>query len=291
MKTPELTQRHINDTCDEILRQGETITIARVRKVIGYGNYSTIAPMVLRYKEDPAAARQLAEKASTAAPAATPEENGDTARTSLTLQLENTLARFHCDDREACALALREAIDTYIHARLEQTDRKARTLRQQYQLTCENLGSHIDYLSQQNEQLREHIGELRHQLQQQQTDTRRQAARQAASAEASADRAASREPSIASQLKALQGRRCAALSQADGCIYLKVDDFSPTLLKELKKGKTGRHVARTRYNYKKGLWELYDFSMVTVQFLFSNGFDISEHLVQYVAKLKQADSG
>lgn len=274
-----LSQSEVNQICLEVKRQGEEVTISKVKSLLGKGTHSDIAPKVLFFKQDEAGALKTNDTHT--------DQQADTDQncfTDLSSRIQHILSTYLDVQIEQCTLEIRQVIESYLKSKQQGFSVTGIT-----QLTThqdhEDLKQHIELLQEQNQALTNKLAKLQQKLDNIQSQ---QASHQIKQNQQEHYNNQQRlEASITEQLKQLKGPRRAAFSERQVCIYLSITDFSTTLIKELKKNKQGKHQAKATYNYKTKFWELTNFNMTTLQFLFTNGFDISEHLVQYATKLKR----
>jgi len=290
MPKVNITQNEINMVCVEVGKQGEDISISKVKKLLGKGSHSEIAEKVLLFKENKNKALEIAEADKNNSMDIKNKSHPDEHQASAIIK--NTLIKYYNENIDACSLDIREQIDKYINE--QSSIDQLNTCNQKHQNTIlnEHLELHLEHLEQQNKALLTKNQKLQSQISMLNHEKNALIANDKikgqGSGQYSAD--ANLEEPILEQIKQLKGDRRAAFSEQKICIYLYTTDFSTTLIKELKKGKKGKHQAVTKFNYKTKLWELSDFTLTTVQFLFTNGFDISEHLIQYATKLKRRNN-
>ena len=288
MTKTKVSQQKINEICIEIEKQGEDISIEKVKKILGQGVHSDIAPKVLLFKEDKNAALLSTGQVSNAPSKIEKNKiDEDNLLHHLSIEIKKILEKYSGKEIDKTVLEVREIVEKYIKNKIRQTPNIY------YQNTIphqeEDLKEHIEHLEKQNQALISKYKSLEQKIRFLEHD------KKLILNKSSNDRSENQqnssneiiEESISEQIKQLKGDRRAAFSENKISIYLYTTDFSTTLIKELKKGKQGRHQANTIFNYKTKLWELTKFNLTTIQFLFTNGFDISEHLIQYAQKLKR----
>ncbi|MDC0535868.1 hypothetical protein OAO18_08685 [Francisellaceae bacterium] len=288
MSKDKISQREINEICIEIGKQGEDISIDKVKKLLGKGTHSDITPKVILFKEDKPTAILLAQEE------VNPQINtnkdvseNDHLLHHLSIEIKNILSTFSHEKIDQSVLNIRQTVEQYIKDKIRQTPNIYYQNKPRYDE--EDMKDHIDHLEKQNQaliskykSLEQKIKILEHEKKQLLTQSTEN--NQSSSKNRNNEQT---EESIHNQIQQLNGDRRAAFSEKKVTIYLYTTDFSTTLIKELKKGKKGRHQAISTFNYKSKLWEITNFNLTTIQFLFTNGFDISEHLIQYAQKLKR----
>ena len=282
-KIDKISQHQINQICLEINKQGEEITITKVKKLLGKGTHSDIAPKVLLFKENkPLALKAIETKENELSLA--PKDNEH----HLSTTIYHILKQFTEGDINTATLKIRELAEHYIKQQVDEQNPILYAQKQDNTQVNENLKLHLEHLEKQNKAMLSRLQELQQKINILQHSQHQNAqTRTKIDTENQYSNDTDLGPPINEQIKQLKGDRRAAFSENKRCIYLYTVDFSTTLIKELKKGKRGKHQAKTTFNYKTKLWELKEFSLITLQFLFTNGFDISEHLVQYATKLKR----
>jgi len=276
-----LTQRKVNDICHMIKRNGEEITIAKVRVLMDQqDSFCALADKVLLFKENPELAKKLALR----------EEPLKAIRNSenLTGLIYDALQSFNVPKDVDIALLLQEKIHKFFE---DSVNTKIQAIKDQLKQT-QLLNDHIEIryygLKSRYASLVAKYTELKeshYQLQQNFQNVI--AAKDKWIAEDQVVEKAVQVRDYQSQMKLLSGECCAAYDAKRNQIVLKVP-VKHALVRELKKGASSIYLcANSTFDYTSKYWLLDSFEAKTIRLLMRNNFVISKELSLMLSHLQQ----
>ena len=276
-----LTQRKVNDICHMIKRNGEEITIAKVRVLLGQqDSFCALADKVLLFKENPELAKKLALT----------EEPLKAIRNAenLTGLIYDALQSFNVPKDVDIALLLQEKIHKFFEDSVNTKIQAMKDQLKQTQLLNDHIETRYYGLKSRYASLVAKYTELKeshYQLQQNLQNVI--AAKDKWTAEDQVVEKAVQVRDYQSQMKLLSGECCAAYDAKRNQIVLKVP-VKHALVRELKKGASSIYLcANSTFDYTSKYWLLDSFEAKTIRLLMRNNFVISKELSLVLSHLQQ----
>ncbi|WP_119343783.1 hypothetical protein [Facilibium subflavum] len=267
-----VTQKQVNEACQMIKRDGDAITVAKVRTLLGKKHsFFELADKVLLYKDDPDLAKKIAQSEKSAACNKTKE-------TGMVGVIDQVLKDHDVAMHEALAFKLSEVLHHDIKKRIshqtkqcQDTLLKVRRANDHIEVRYYGLKARFDALVQTHQKLEEEHYKLQQALQ-------NALARRKNYQNEIEDNKPVQMRDYQAQMSLLEGNCCAGYDPRRKQIVVKVP-VKHKLIKEFEKGQNSIHLrADATFDFASKYWFLDGFEAKTIQLLMRNDFVISKEL-------------
>ena len=276
-----LSQQKVNEICHMIKRDGEEVTIAKVRVLMGkQDSFFALADKVLLFKESP----ELAKKVAVGEKPLKAIKNSE----NLTELIHQALQSCDISRDLDIALLLQEKIQKFIEDSICHRIQKMKDQLKQTQLLNDHIevryyglkSRHASLVSEYSE-LKEAHYKLQQNLQNITVTKKKWLAE---------DQAVEKSVQVRdyqSQMQLLSGDCCAAYDPKRNQIVLKVP-VKHALVRELQKGASSIYLcANSTFDYTSKYWLLDSFEAKTINLLVRNNFVISKELSLVLSHLQR----
>ncbi|WP_192484914.1 MULTISPECIES: hypothetical protein [Cysteiniphilum] len=275
-----LSQYQVNEACYMLKRDGQEITIAKVRKLLDkHYSFFDVADKVLLYKEDATKAEKAAKEESVQSPEKTVLGLGSV--------IDKVLLSCALHEHKEVAINLKEKLQDYIdqeiRSKVHKYEHEIRKLRQKndhLEVSYYGYKTRFEQLMQEQTLLKEQNYMLQQQLQKAQVVKNHRVTEEVQQQKP----AQVRDYQI--QMKLLNAELCAVYDVQKQRIVVKMPP-NHQLKWEFQKGMHGRYLhANAVYEFGTKFWFLSQFEAETINLLVRNKFVISKELADVLQKLQ-----
>ena len=274
---PQVTQSEVNVICDALLKQNEEITTRKVKALLGFGQFSVIADMVLQYK------LKKFKKSTSVGIVNMPVQALEPSLNECIRNIIKTHFEGEIQDKAllSCTFALSALLDQNLHSKLSMIQKEKQAIMiESERLERENLRLHArcQHLLTVCQRLKQHLLMLQ---------VSKKEITQLVSSETLKPIVVSTHLHQIECLKAQDYKWLAVYDAARDMIILKmICSLNYSLISVLKLGRKG--LLNAVCQSKPGdFWEISNFKPVTFKFLKQNGFEFSDELHQRYIRLVQ----
>ncbi|WP_440682837.1 hypothetical protein [Cysteiniphilum halobium] len=275
-----LSQSQVNEVCQMLKRDGQEITIAKVRKLLNkHYSFFDVADKVLLYKEDAKKAEKAAKEELVQSPEKTVQGLGSV--------IDKVLLSYALCEHKDIVINLKEKLQAYIDqeikAKVHKYEHEIKKLRQKNDhLEVNYYGSKakFDQLIQEQKLLKEQNYLLQQQLQKAQVSKNHRVT------EESKQQRPAQVRDYQTQMTLLNADCCAVYDVQKQSIVVKMPP-KHKLEREFQKGIHSIYLrANTVYDFATKFWFLDQFEAKTINLLVRNNFVISKELAYVLQKLQ-----
>lgn len=276
-----LSQHQVNEVCQMLKRDGQEISIAKVRKFLDrHYSFFDVTDKVLLYKENPDKAREVAKKEVI--------KTTETPVQGLGAVIDRVLLSCALHEHKQIALNLKEKLQNYID---EEIKLKVHQCELQLKKICQKndhlevnfygMQARLRQLIEDQKALKEQNYLLQQQLQKAQTQKHYRAA------EESNQQKPAQIRDYQTQMTLLNTECCAVYDVQKQSIVVKLPP-KHKLEKEFQKGVNSMYLrANAVYDFSTKYWFLDQFEAKTISLLVRNNFVISKELAYVLQKLQE----
>ncbi|WP_116963260.1 hypothetical protein [Fastidiosibacter lacustris] len=275
-----LSQRQINEACQMLKRDGQEISIAKVRKLLqGHYSFFDVADKVLLFKENPDKARELAKKEVIIE---------DKRPNGLAYVIDQVLLTCALHEHKQITLNLKDKLQNFVDAEIKSKthdyEHKLRKLRQKndhLEVNFYSLQTRILQLIETQNVLKEQNYSLQQQLQ------KALAQKNYRLPEEQNTQKPAQIRDFQTQISFLKADCCAVYDIEKQRIVVKLPP-KHKLEREFQKGLNSIYLrANAIYDFEMKCWFLDQFEAKTINLLVRNNFVISKELAYVLQKLQE----
>lgn len=275
-----LSQYQVNEACHMLRRDGQEVTIAKVRKLLDK-HYSLfdVADKVLLYKEDAKKAEKIAKEESV--------QISEKVVLGLGAVIDKVLLSCALREHKAVALNLKEKLQDYIDQEIKATihkyEHEIKKIRQKndhLEVNYYGFKARFDQLIKDQKLLKEQNYVLQQQLQKAQVSKSHRVT------DESQQQRPAQVRDYQTQMTLLNADYCAVYDVQKQSIVVKMP-LKHKLEREFQKGRHSMYLrANAVYDFATKLWFLDQFEAKTINLLVRNNFVISKELAYVLQKLQ-----
>lgn len=276
-----LSQYQVNEACYMLKRDGQEITIAKVRKLLDkHYSFFDVADKVLLYKEDAVKAEKAAKKEIV--------QSSEKAVTGLGSVINKVLLSCALREHKEIAINLKERLQDYIDqeikAKVHKHEHEIKKLRQKndhLEVSYYGYKARFEQLMQEQTLLKEQNYMLQQQLQ------KAQVVKNHRVTEETQQQRPAQMRDYQTQMALLKVDCCAAYDVQKQSVVVKMPP-KHKLEREFQKGINSMYLrANAVYDFATKLWFLDQFEEKTINLLVRNNFVISKELAYVLQKLQE----
>ncbi len=274
-----LTQKKVNEVCQMLKRDGNGITIAKVRALLDKRySFFTLADKVILFKNDPKLAQEVADKELKLIERA---DKGLFEHTYDAIESADKTLDLKLDDKKSVSLLLAESLQSYIDQSIEKNTNTHQAKAKKIQLNNDHMEVQYFGLRARYQKLLSHYNTLKDEHYHLEQAFQNLKAGKRTFEDENADKERNtivQMRDVNLQLSLLKGECCAGYDPKHKQIVVKLP-AKHKLIKELEKGVRSIHLrANAVYDFASKLWLLDSFEAKTINLLTRNNFVISKEL-------------